>query len=407
MNAALAVAGDTIYVGSRVDSVPVAIVDASDPTAPAVVGEIAPPDEGLKGLSSRELRAVPDRDLLIVLNLACDAALHGCSPPAAETENLKLYDISDRRHPVLASTYEIRSSQFHQRSPHEMFVWRDDARVLIMLAAPPASPSYEVIDASDPHAPVKLADFDAAGAGLAGQGPDDILHSVSASPDGRTAYFSHQTAGLVAVDQSQLFDGTAQPVLSLLTPADAALDFSPPSTIGPHSAVKVPGRDVLVVTEEVYPMPYGTGCPWGHLRMVDAHDPAAMAIIGEYQLPENDPATCASHPTTAFTAHNATLTHDLALVSWYAGGLQVLDISDPTAPVQRAEFRADPIGPVAVEDPGLGTNPGMWSYPVVQGGVIWVVDIRNGLYALRYEGPFVDELEEARFLEGNSNVGDL
>jgi hypothetical protein len=142
--------------------------------------------------------------------------------------------------------------------------------------------------------------------------------------------------------------------------------------------------------------------------MVDAHDPAAMAIVGQFELPENDPATCATTTTTtAFTAHNATLTHDLALVSWYAGGVQVVDISDPTAPHQLAELRADPIPQVALEDPGLGTNPGMWSYPVVQDGLIWVVDIRNGLYALRYEGPYVDEIEEARFLEGNSNVGDL
>src|SRR5687768_12219503 len=77
MNAALAVAGDIVYVGSRIDDTiagrdaGVLIVDVSDPAAPEVVGSIGAPDEGLPGFSSRELRALPDRDLLIVLNLAC------------------------------------------------------------------------------------------------------------------------------------------------------------------------------------------------------------------------------------------------------------------------------------------------------------------------------------------------
>src|SRR4051794_30524862 len=93
MNSALAVAGDTVYVGSRTDQQPVLIVDISNPAQPAVVGEIGAPDEGLSGLSSRELRAVPDLNLLVVLNLACSAQLHGCNAGAPEPENLKVYDI--------------------------------------------------------------------------------------------------------------------------------------------------------------------------------------------------------------------------------------------------------------------------------------------------------------------------
>jgi hypothetical protein len=47
----------------------------------------------------------------------------------------------------------------------------------------------------------------------------------------------------------------------------------------------------------------------------------------------------------------------------------------------------------------------MWSYPIVQDGLIYVVDIRNGLYVLEYHGPDQDEVASIRFLEGNSNVG--
>src|SRR5207302_38673 len=193
--------GDTIYVGSRIDNVPIAIVDIADPSTPTVVGSLGLPDEGLDGMSSRELRALPEQDLLVVLNLACDPALHGCSGHPAEGENLKLYDISDRRAPKLTATYSITSGILRPRSPHEMYLWHDGARALVFLAAPPAAPSYEVIDISDKTAPVQLATFDPVKAGLASQGADDILHSVSASPDGRLVYASHQRSGLVVFDQ--------------------------------------------------------------------------------------------------------------------------------------------------------------------------------------------------------------
>src|SRR5262245_16628001 len=54
MNSALAIVGDTAYVGSRHDGVMhenagVLIVDIADPSAPTVVGSIGAPDEALLG----------------------------------------------------------------------------------------------------------------------------------------------------------------------------------------------------------------------------------------------------------------------------------------------------------------------------------------------------------------------
>ena len=217
-------------------------------------------------------------------------------------------------------------------------------------------------------------------------------------------YLSHQLSGLLVADL------TALPAISLVTPPAAALDFSPPGTMGPHSAVQMLDRDVLVVTEEVYPSPYGTGCPWGKLRTVDISDPTAPALLGEFGLPENDPATCGLSPPSAyeritFTAHNATVMHDLALVTWYAGGLQALDLQDPANPRQLAELRPEPIPSVTTEDPALGGNGvEMWSYPVIQDGLIYVVDVRNGLYILRYRGLWQEQVTGVGFLEGNSNL---
>jgi hypothetical protein len=48
----------------------------------------------------------------------------------------------------------------------------------------------------------------------------------------------------------------------------------------------------------------------------------------------------------------------------------------------------------------------VWSYPIIKDGLVYVVDIRNGLYILRYKGAQKHAVEAIRFLEGNSNLGD-
>ena len=36
----------------------------------------------------------------------------------------------------------------------------------------------------------------------------------------------------------------------------------------------------------------------------------------------------------------------------------------------------------------------MWSYPVIQDGLIYTVDLRNGLYILKYNGPYEQEVDD-------------
>ena len=67
-----------------------------------------------------------------------------------------------------------------------------------------------------------------------------------------------------------------------------------------------------------------------------------------------------------------------------------------------------------LEDPRLSSDPDtrrnekvvMWSYVIVKDGLIYAVDLRNGLYVLKYTGPFADEVKRIRYLDGNSNQGD-
>jgi hypothetical protein len=172
-------------------------------------------------------------------------------------------------------------------------------------------------------------------------------------------------------------------------------------------------RPFSFVTDEVY----GTftspdfGCPWGWARALNVAEPRRPRVIGEYKIPENScPAPSqAGQERGSYASHNPTLTRNLALVTWHSGGLQAIDIGDPGRMMQAGWHSPTPLASVANEDPALsmGTNKVvMWSFPVVKDGLIYVIDLRNGLYVLRYTGPRANEVSRLSFLEGNSNLGD-
>ena len=187
---------------------------------------------------------------------------------------------------------------------------------------------------------------------------------------------------------------------------------------GAHSAIKFWGRDWAYVSDEVY----GTitapdhGCPWGWARMVDVSDPQRPTVESEYKLPQNQEFLCDVYeprPRTSYSAHNPTLTPNIAFSTWHSGGFQAIDIEHPEIPFQLAEYFPEPLDEVMLEDPRLSSDPDtglhekvvMWSYPIIKDGLIYVVDLSNGLYILRYDGPHEDEVNDVTFLEGNSNQG--
>jgi hypothetical protein len=170
----------------------------------------------------------------------------------------------------------------------------------------------------------------------------------------------------------------------------------------------------VLTTDEAY----GTaarpsfGWPWGWARVFNVAEPRQPQLVGEYRIQQNTegytPAS-GENQRTSYSSHNPTLTGNLALVAWHSGGLQAIDLSNPAAPTQAGWFSPEPLATVATEDPALSRGPNkvvMWSYPIVREGLITMIDIRNGLYILRYTGPQAAEVAGLSFLEGNSNLGD-
>jgi hypothetical protein len=372
LNSGLALAGRCAYVGSRGQG-PIVIEDVSDPAHPHAAGSL--PARALT--TTRELRTVADRHLLVVLSFALGRG-------GANRIDLYRWD-DDCAKPHAAGTHD-----FGGRAPHEFFLWQDAARTLLFVAMfSGGRDDLQVLDVTDPAAP-RLAGTWSPPAGL--------VHSISLSGDGRRAFLSLWTGGLLVADASQFTTGQPTPQLVPLTPVASRLPAPPGGNV--HSAVQVPGKDLLVVTDERYP----PACPYGPARLVDVSDPARPRALSTMASPENDPATCAASPAGAYTSHNPTVVGDLALVTWYSSGLQVFDLADPANPRRLAEFRPQASAP-GLRDPQLGATLTMtWSYPIVRDGLIYVADIDEGLYVLRYRGLHEEQLAPVAFAEGNSNL---
>jgi hypothetical protein len=432
MNAALAVHGRYAYVGSRTDgshpNAGVLVVDVRDPQNPHVVGQIGQPTEDNPGESSRELRVWPEQDLLIVMNFACDDVGHACAGSAAGDVDatFRFYDLhgDHAANPKLVATYRP------SHNPHEFFLWRDPRRpadrAFLYVTTPFKSGAELDKDAPD----LIVTDISGARSGkfreVTKWTPERekkyeaaALHSLSVSSDGRRAYLADLEGGFEVADTSRIADGVPKPTIPQLTPAGKSVHHEIP---GAHSALQLGDRPYALITDEVYGRGFGAGpfigfnvlkgCPWGWARTVDIHDPAKPRLVGEYKVsPYNDSSRCSSFSATqengaSFSSHNPTVTRDVAVITWHSAGLQVAAVSNPAHPEQLAQYRPDPLSAVATEDPALSAGTEkvvMWSYPIVRGGLIYAVDIRNGLYILRYRGPYATELGCYSYLEGNSS----
>jgi hypothetical protein len=336
--------------------------------------------------------------------------------------------------------------------PHEFFLWEDPIRperVIAYVTTPFGPPSMIVADLTDPTAPALLTAWDGLypqplGAEAENSFVASYLHSLSISPDGRRGYLAYWDAGYYEIDTSQVADALPAPVIvgaasvQQVAGAGTGYTYRAPEDDdavrllnrgNTHSAAPLPPRGdrrYVALTDEAYDA--AGECPYGWFHLVDVTDSLSPSIVSEYKLEQNQVSWCdenmvrprgddhlvspqSTHDAT-WTAHNLTLTQNLAVVAWHAGGLQVIDTSDPASLAQAGSWTPEPIAQVSPIKPRaaelqnlLGNHRVlMWSYPVIKDGLIYVVDIRNGLYVLRYTGPHAAEIASTAFAEGNSNV---
>jgi hypothetical protein len=372
----------------------------------------------------------------MIMYFRCSSVIHAC-PPSPDTWRIRFFDISDPVHPTLVSTY------VPSRKPHEMYLWIDPknpARALLWMSTPTTSVNPDVAN-------LVITDISRARDGIfteiakgnwnqffpgaatpANYDSDLSLHSMTPSIDGKRTYLAYLRGGFGVLDTSKVANnrvpaGTVESLNDdLLTPPPFPTWGTGPQCPGhtaagcaeSHSAVPMPGRPFAITIDEVY----GTftvpsfGWPWGWMRTWNVAQPGRPRQLGEYKILQNTAAYTPApgeNEFTSYSSHNPTPTHNIVFDSWHSGGEQAIDLSDPSHPAQAGWFAPTPLSAVANEDPALSRGPNknvVWSFPIIRNGLIYAVDVRNGLFVLRYTGPRAGEVTPIRFLEGNSDLGD-
>ena len=287
--------GDLAYVIRGSDGLH--IVDLADPAAPRDLGHLPAlyPEVG-EYYNDVKLAA---RD---------DGALFALA--ASNIRGVVVMDVSDPDAPseVLAFPEAPPESDDPTVNVHSIFV--EGERVYFTVFG-----GIGIWDVSDPAAPVELGgywlpDLDTAGG---------FVHDLYVE-DG-VAYLDYWDRGLVVVDTAA--DPASPSLVGVFDAYDRRTSHSSwVTTAG--------GRRIAIHGDEDFD---------AHLRVIDVDPASATAFeeIGAYQ----------TRPEVSI--HNVMAVGEEALVTYYQDGFRVLDLSDPTEPVETAHFQTWP-GP----EPGYG-----------------------------------------------------
>jgi LVIVD repeat-containing protein len=445
-NGGIALIGHCAFVGRWHDysgANEIQIVDVADPTNPVVLPQTVP-GSAITDAVAREIRAIdlPGFKLLTVMTFSkyLDA---GLITPGQNAFHFWTFAGGDCTRPVKLATFDTRPFR-----GHEFFQWLDPAhtvdghpRILEYLTTPLSGTDVVVIDASKPKKakiigafqagliPLTLTEANLVGGVPAGYGK--YTHSISISDDGKKAYISDWDGGFFTLDSSTFTTGNPLGLLRVAGLASVPLRYVKGGVGNTHSSVRVPGtKNTMVVGDEVYVTT--DGCPFGWMHVIDGGGLLSKpSQLAQFRLPENRATNCGPDGLVndrnasglrldgTFSMHNQTATPHYLLTSWYGGGFRVIDISDPASPRQLAAFVPEPVGAISsvpdtpapvygkTADEADDWQVATWSYPIVRDGLIYVADMRSGLYILRgAPGSALDaELGGIPFTEGNSNLG--
>lgn len=199
---------------------------------------------------------------------------------------------------------------------------------------------------------------------------------------GNRAYLSYHQAGLIILDVSDKTDPGFISRLDYFTPYYGM--YSPDKEVcedqngegaicgNTHAAKPVPGRSLLVVSDEYF------SCPYGHVRIVDISDEENPEIVSHFLYDENldceadwPARTPSSHLGTAQNSH-------LYFMAWYGLGLRAIDLSNPYDPVEAGYY----IYENSEEVPGCET----YDVNLGHAGFLYVSDNSDGLRVLKFTG---------------------
>ena len=325
--------GKTVYLAAT-DGF--ATVDVSDPSAPTVLADRR--DLTVDGRPLTEILDVKvDGDLLVVPGPANPAG-------AEEFYGFLRYDVSDPADPVAVG--EPYETGFHI---HNCYL---DGDTLYLVGngieddrdgATVEDNPLVVLDVSgdEPEALARWSLLDLEPEWAAVDSRLRYLHDVYVH-DG-VAYLAHWNAGTYILDvsepadpryRSHVADATLEEQLALDSSEERDAYFALPGN-DHYSAVDETG-ELLAIGRESWATESGEPEGAGGIDLLDVSDPAHPEFRETIEPPETEDASYDGGEWT--TAHNFELRDGRLYSSWYQGGVKVHDVTDPAQPAELARW---------------------------------------------------------------------
>ena len=341
-----------LFVGHVTGKVGTSILDVSDPASPQVVRQLEIPPN----THSHKVQIVDD--ILIVNHEKYPMGPKGAMP---ERAGIKILDISDPPNPLEIGFFSTGGRGVHRAT-------YTGGNYVHMSATPEGfiDRIMMIVDISDPANPREVSRWWMPGMWAAGGEKPDWPSNLRISAHHPSiwqdrAYWGFWDAGVVIMDISDLAN-----------PREVSrLGWAPEEGGSTHTALVLPNRNLLVVTDESN----AANCQESprRVRILDISDETKPKIIGMCPEPQGD---FCEHGLR-FGPHNlhearsgSYISDQIIFVTYFNAGLRVFDISNAEAPQEIAYYIPQtPAGQQAIQ-----TN----SVYVAENGLIYISDRVSG-----------------------------
>jgi len=356
--------GNYAYVGHQHRPHGTTILDISEPRKPKILSTLTP---NHPWSHSHKARCVGE---LMIVNSEFERG-DGARLEDYPDGGFRIYDVKDRTNPKLVSFVKTHGKGVHRFDVDENYAYISTeikgyvGNILV------------IYDIRNPSKPVEVSRWSMEGQHVAGgaephpRGAEHRLHHALRC--GNEMYAGCWMSGISIIDVSDI---KAPRTLS-------RYEYDPPCPEPTHTFLGVPhpigGKRIAISTEEERTR-RGTdaGKPHAPLRTWDVSDPIRPKLLHSYYLPES--ATPYPADKVRFGTHQLREKVDednFLYVTWFAGGLRIIDISDPAVPKERGYF---------IPKPGDGVAAPLTNDVFKdRRGLLWVTDKERGLDVIEYQ----------------------
>jgi hypothetical protein len=319
--------GNYAYLGYQYGPEGTSILDISDPRKPKLLSTLMQED---RRVHSHKVRV--NGDIMFVNHE---------NQPGTEGEfsdgGFKVYDISDRTNPKLITYHKTGGRGVHRFDLDENYAYLStemDGFLGHLLV---------IYDIRDPARPEEVSRWWMPGQNIAAgeepspKGREHRLHHAMRSGD--KMYAGCWMSGYAIIDISDI----AKPKTL------GTFEVHPEAKEPSHTLLRVPfqvaGRDIAIAADEERSNRGGdVGQPHAPLYVFDVSDPTDMKLLATHHV--NEDASPYNGPDVRFGAHQFREKMDdtITYVTWFAAGLRILDLADPTQPTEIGYFIPAPWG---------------------------------------------------------------